>query len=112
VIRITLVFILAIFPSLVSLWLINRSQQRLSNRLRGIRYRHEYSPVMASDFLSIPLETENKPALIAPICVVRLIPPVPVKVVGSTKLKLAQCKRLELPNSSLFAILKNYRYRN
>jgi len=60
VIRITFVFILALFPSLLSLWLINRSQQRLSNRLRRIRHRHEYSAVMASDFLSTPLETENK----------------------------------------------------
>lgn len=49
---------------------------------------------------------------IPPICVVRLIPQVLVKVVGSTKLKLAQYKRLEVAKSSLFAILKNYRYRN
>jgi hypothetical protein len=35
-----------------------------------------------------------------------------VKVVGSTKLKLAQRGRLEFPKSSLFAILKNYRYSN
>jgi hypothetical protein len=49
---------------------------------------------------------------IPPICVVRLIPQVLVKVVGSTKLKLAQRGRLEVPKSSLFAILKNYRYSN
>jgi hypothetical protein len=64
VIRITLVFILALFPSLVSLWLINRSQQRFSNRLRRIRIRHEYNSARVSDFLSIPLEIENKPAFI------------------------------------------------
>lgn len=63
-IRITFVFILALFPSLISLWLINQSQQRFNNRLRRIRSRHEYSSVMASNFLSIPLETENKPAFI------------------------------------------------
>lgn len=63
-IRITFVFILALFPSLVSLWLINRSQQRFSNRLRRIRSRHEYSLGMVGEFLSIPLEIENKPAFI------------------------------------------------
>ncbi len=55
-IRITIVFILALLPSLLSLWMIEKSKQRLNNRLRRIRNTQRYDAVLMSD---LRLHPEN-----------------------------------------------------
>ncbi|MBR8831287.1 MAG: hypothetical protein N5P05_001524 [Chroococcopsis gigantea SAG 12.99] len=62
-IRITIVFILALLPSIMGFWLIESSKRRLQGRLGRIRASRRYDTLLVSD---LTLVTE-KPAYIGDI---------------------------------------------